>query len=110
MKLDFDAIQPSVLKNFNGGEGQLVSRRYLDENNKITRALLAPGCSIGMHTHATTSEVIFVLAGTGKMYIGDQVEVLTAGDCHYCPKGQSHSFVNDGTEDLIFSAVVPEHK
>ena len=109
MKLNFDDIQPSVLKNFQGGEGQLVSRRHMDDNNKITRALLAPGCSIGRHTHNGTSEIIFVLSGTGKMYIGDSVEVLTAGDCHYCPMGESHSFVNDGTEDLIFQAVVPNH-
>ena len=109
MKLNFDEFQPSVLPNFQGGEGQLVSRRYLDENNKITRALLSPGSSIGKHTHGTTSEIIFVLSGTGKMYIDDSVEVLTAGDCHYCPKGSSHSFVNDGDEDLIFQAVVPNH-
>lgn len=110
MKLNFDDFQPSALKNFQGGEGELISRRYLDDNNKITRALLSPGSSIGKHTHSGTSEIIFVLSGTGKMYINDEVEVLTAGDCHYCPEGSSHSFVNDGSEDLIFHAVVPNHK
>ena len=40
----------------------------------------------------------------------NEVEILTAGDCHYCPEGSSHSFVNDGSEDLIFHAVVPNHK
>ena len=51
-----------------------------------------------------------VLSGTGTMYINDGVEILTAGDCHYCPEGSSHSFVNEGSEDLIFHAVVPNHK
>lgn len=110
MILNFDAIEPSVLTNFQGGQGQLVSRRHLDENNKITRGLLAPGCSIGKHTHKGTSEVIFVLSGSAKMYIDDGVEELKAGDCHYCPEGSSHSFVNDGTEDVVFYAVVPVHK
>ena len=110
MILKFDDFQPSVLKNFQGGEGELISRRYMDDNNKITRAVLAPGCSIGRHTHTGTSEVIFVLSGTGTMYINDGVEILTAGDCHYCPEGSSHSFVNEGSEDLIFHAVVPNHK
>ena len=109
MKLKFDDIQPSVLKNFQGGQGELVSRRYQDDNNKITRALLSPGSSIGRHTHAGTSEVIFVISGRGKMYIDDTVEELSAGDCHYCPPGSSHSFVNDGDEDLVFRAVVPTH-
>ena len=111
MKIDFNDIQPSVLQNFQGGQGQLVSRRYQDGNNKIGFALLTPGSSIGMHAHVTSSEIIFVISGEGKMTLGDgSVETLRAGDCHYCPKGGSHSLANEGTEDLIFRAVVPEHK
>ena len=53
--------------------------------------------------------MIFVISGRGKMYIDDTVEELSAGDCHYCPPGSSHSFVNDGDEDLVFRAVVPTH-
>ena len=29
------------------------------------------------------------------------------GDVHYCPKGHTHSLVNDSAADLEFSAVVP---
>ena len=35
-------------------------------------------------------------------------ETLTAGDCHYCPKGHSHSLINGGGEDLVFFAVIPQ--
>ena len=35
---------------------------------------------------------------------------LSAGMCHYCPMGHEHSLINDSDEDLIFFAVVPEHK
>lgn len=110
MKIQFDNVQPSVLEHLNGGQGQLVSRRHMDGNVKITRALLAPGCSIGMHTHATSSEVIFVLSGVGKMLIDDTEEILRPGVCHYCPQGHSHSFINEGDQDLVFYAVVPEHR
>ena len=109
MKIQFDNVQPTVLEHLNGGEGQLVSRRCMDGSVKITRALLAPGCSIGMHTHATSSEVIFVLSGVGKMLIDDTEEILRPGVCHYCPQGHSHSFINEGDQDLVFYAVVPEH-
>ncbi|MFR7893260.1 MAG: hypothetical protein ACLU38_03455 [Dysosmobacter sp.] len=37
-------------------------------------------------------------------------EPVAPGTCHYCPKGHSHSLVNDGTEDLVTFAVVPEHE
>ena len=118
MKLDFDAIAPSVLKNFQGGQGQLVSRRYQDENNKITKAILSPGSSIGMHTHGTTSEIIFVLSGEGEMRIDDTEELLRPGDCHYCPMGHGHSLINDTDEELVavadeyavFGRVTPEQK
>ena len=110
MKIQFDNVQPSVLEHLNGGVGQLVSRRHMDGNVKITRALLAPGCSIGMHTHKTSSEVIFVLSGVGKMLIDDTEEILRPGVCHYCPQGHSHSFINEGDQDLVFYAVVPEHR
>ena len=62
-----------------------------------------------MHTHKTNSEVIYVLSGTGKMLMDDTVEILSAGDCHYCPQGHSHSFINESEEDLVFLGVVPEH-
>ena len=108
MKIMFDQMNDTVLEHFNGGEGQFVAKMFNDGKCKILRGLLKPGCSIGMHTHVTSSEVIYVLSGEGKMYMGDEMETLTAGDCHYCPLGQSHSFVNESREDLVFFAVVPE--
>ena len=108
MKIMFDQMNDTVLEHFNGGEGQFVAKMFNDGKCKILRGLLKPGCSIGMHTHVTSSEVIYVLSGEGRMYMGDEVETLTAGDCHYCPLGQSHSFVNESQEDLVFFAVVPE--
>ena len=33
---------------------------------------------------------------------------LKPGDCHYCPKGHSHSLENDGAEDLVFYTVVAQ--
>ena len=110
MKIQFDNVQPSVLEHLNGGEGQLVSRRHMDGNVKITRALLAPGCSIGMHTHETNSETMFFLTGKGKMYFPDgSYEDVAPGDIVYCPHVGTHALVNVGEDDLTFHAVVPEH-
>ena len=109
MKILFDQMNDTVLEHFNGGEGQFVAKMFNDGKCKILRGLLAPGCSIGMHTHTTSSEIIFVLSGEGKMLIDDTEEILRPGDCHYCPQGHSHSFINEGGSDLVFYAVVPEH-
>ena len=110
MKIVFNEMNDTVLEHFQGGEGQFVAKMFNDGTNKILRGLLAPGCSIGMHTHTGTSEIIFVLSGEGKMYLSDGgVETLKAGDCHYCPEGTGHNFVNESDADLTFCAVVPVH-
>jgi len=110
MMIKFNEMPDTVLEHFNGGEGQFIAKMFNDGTNKILRGLLKPGCSIGMHTHTGTSEVIYVLSGTGTMYLSDGgKETLTAGDCHYCPEGSGHSFVNESNADLTFCAVVPTH-
>ena len=110
MKILFNEMNDTVLEHFQGGDGQFVAKMFNDGTNKILRGTLAPGCSIGMHTHNGTSEVIYVLSGTGTMYLGvGGKETLTAGDCHYCPEGTGHSFVNESDADVTFFAVVPVH-
>ena len=77
MKILFDSMEDTVLEHFNGGEGKFVAKMFNDGTCKILRGLLAPGCSIGMHTHKTNSEAIYVLSGTGKMLFDDTEEILT---------------------------------
>ncbi len=108
MKLEFDRMEETILPQFNGGEKEFAARMLIDEHNRILRGRLVPGASIGLHTHETSSEIVYVLSGTGTMLCDGGAEELAPGDCHYCPKGHCHSFVNTGTEDLVFFAVVPQ--
>ncbi|MBE7065771.1 MAG: cupin domain-containing protein [Ruminococcaceae bacterium] len=109
MKIDFNKIEEKVTENFKGGEGEMRANMFFDGTNRIMKALLVPGASIGMHCHETSSEIIYILSGTGKaIYEGKEI-ALAAGDCHYCKKGFEHSLINCGTEALVFFAVVPEH-
>ena len=71
---------------------------------------LVPGASIGLHTHETNSEIVYILRGTGTAWIDGETELLRPGVCHYCPKGHRHGMINDGTEDLVLFTVVPEHE
>lgn len=109
MKFVFTEMPDTVLPHFKGGEGQLAARMYTDSNNKILRGLLAPGCTVGLHTHEGSSEIIYILSGSGKVLYDGAYEALAPGDCHYCPEGHEHSLINDSDADLIFVAVVPEH-
>ncbi len=110
MLINFDQLPENVVPHMRGGEGQFVNHMHTDENNKIMHGLLAPGCSIGLHTHDTSSEIIYILSGTGKVLCDGEYEPLSAGSVHYCPKGHEHSLINDSSEgNLVFLAVIPEH-
>ena len=96
-------------ENFKDGEKHLDAKMFFDGTNRIlTRARLVPGASIGMHTHDDSCEVIFILEGCGSIIEEDTKKAVQAGDCLYCPKGGSHSLVNDSDADLVFCAVVPK--
>jgi len=107
MLIDFNAMEETVIPQFLGGEGNFHTRMRVDELGKIMRGALEPGSSIGLHTHDASSEIIYILAGKGRVLYDGEYEPLSAGSCHYCPKGHSHSLINDSDALLEFFAVVP---
>lgn len=109
MIIDFKDLELNVAQNFKGGEKEYVSRRFVDENNKIMLGTLEPGASIGYHSHDTDSEIMYFLEGVATVLYDDGEETLQPGQAHYCPQGHSHSLINRGDCDLKFLAVVPAH-
>lgn len=108
MLIDFNGEDSKEFMNFKGGEKSLFAKMHADEKNRIIHGILTPGATIGLHTHDTSSEIIYILEGNGKVIYDDTEEVLSAGQCHYCPKGHTHSLINNSNKDLVFFAVVPE--
>lgn len=109
MKISFEQLDEKIIPEFRGGKKNTAARMYVDDTMKIMRGTLEPGASIGLHCHETSSEIIFILSGRAKVLYNDTTELLAPGECHYCPKGQTHSLMNDSdSDDLAFWAVVPE--
>ena len=107
MLVDFNAMEETVIPHFLGGEGSIRAKMRVDELGKILHGVLEPGSTIGLHTHETSSEIIYILSGEGKVLYDGEYETLSAGSCHYCPKGHTHSLINDSGALLEFFAVVP---
>lgn len=114
MIIRFKEKDISVIPNFKGGEKEISLNMFFDGTNRILKGLLVPGASIGTHTHDDSCEVIFILEGKGAILekgpgdAEESVNSVIAGDCIYCPKGHTHSLMNDSdTGDLVFYAVVP---
>ena len=109
MIFDFDTMQTQRQPHVQGGEKELISQAYQQPGQiKILRGTLEPGATIGLHTHVTSLEVYYIISGCGKVLDDGEISPICAGQAHYCPKGHSHSLINDGTEDLCFFAVIPE--
>ena len=109
MIIKFENIAETKIDNFKGGEKSIFVKMLSDDNNKIMKNRLIPGASIGEHIHENNSEIILVVEGKGLIICDGHEEVVQAGECHYCPKGSKHTFINNSDEDIIFFAVVPEH-
>ena len=107
MLIEFDKMEEQTIPHFQGGEGAFLAKMRVDKLGKILRGRLEPGSTIGLHTHDTSSEIIYILSGRGKVLYDGEYEPLAAGSCHYCPKGHAHSLINDSDALLEFFAVVP---
>lgn len=108
MILDLKNISETAIHNFKGGDGTAYARMYADGKNKIMLCRLTPGSSIGLHTHETSSEILYILEGTAKVVYDGTEEIVQAGQTHYCPKGHQHATYCEGEKDLLMFAVVPE--
>ena len=109
MLIHFDQIPETVIPHMRGGEGEMITRMFVNHDTKIMRGRLTPGSTIGLHTHETDSEMICILSGAGKVLCDGVYEPLAPGSVHYCPRGHEHSLINDGTEDLVVLAMIPTH-
>lgn len=65
-----------------------------------------PGQYIPPHWHAGLEEVYHVKAGQGRMRVGDDVEVVRAGDTILIPVDTVHSLHNDGDGVLVLLCAV----
>ena len=108
MKIDFKALKEITVPRMNGGNGECRARMYMDEKGKIIYSILPQGSSIGSHIQKSSNDVNYVISGYGKAICDGIEETLSPGDCHYCPKGSTHSIINTGEEDLILFSVVTE--
>ena len=110
MIIDFNEIEEKQNHHYWDGDGDFLARIYNDGLNKILRGKLKKGSSIGIHKHDNTSEIIYVISGSGVVHCNGDTKIISAGDCHYCKDGSSHSLANPFDEDLVFFAVIPTYK
>jgi quercetin dioxygenase-like cupin family protein len=99
------------VKNLRGGLGScfVEKAKELMVNCKMyARITILPGSSIGMHVHDVDEEMVYVLSGSGKAYIGDEFIQIKQGEAHYAKQGKNHSIINDTKDNLVILAIINE--
>jgi quercetin dioxygenase-like cupin family protein len=65
-----------------------------------------PGQQHEPHAHEGQDKLYVVLEGSGMVQIGEQTELLSAGDVAFAPAGVTHSIRNTGPLRLVVMAVL----
>ena len=65
-----------------------------------------PGKQHAAHAHAGQDKLYLVLEGSGEVQIGDDTQVLAAGDAAFAPSGVLHAIRNPGPARLVVMAVL----
>ena len=105
--------QTVEFKCIRNGNGEAEMHKILNNDEELygkgrlfNHMILAPGRSIGEHTHVGDNEIFYFLRGSGSYNDnGTQVRVFP-GDTAICNDGECHGIVNDGDEPLEFIALI----
>jgi mannose-6-phosphate isomerase-like protein (cupin superfamily) len=65
-----------------------------------------PGQEHAPHAHEGQDKLYFILEGMGMVQVGEETELLLAGDAAFAPSGVVHSIRNPGPQRLVVMAVL----
>ena len=107
--------ETAIIREKMGGNGigkayqyNIVSKEALHGHGRMfAKIVLPPGTTISWHQHIGETEPYYILSGVGDFTDNDgTVYKVTAGDICTIGFGESHALENNGTEDLVFIALI----
>ena len=105
--------QSVEFKCIRNGNGEAEMRKILNSEEELygkgrmfNHMVLAPGRTIGEHTHTGDNEIFFFLNGSGTYNDNGIYVKVFPGDTAVCNNGELHGLVNDGDEPLEFIALI----
>jgi len=104
-------MKNEIREQMRGGNGSTQLTHLVDcEKETNVRLLaemtLAPGASIGNHSHESEAEYFLILSGSGTVNDNGVDTLVNAGDVVITKDGASHNIANTGNVPLVFHAVI----
>jgi mannose-6-phosphate isomerase-like protein (cupin superfamily) len=76
-----------------------------DDTISLLVVRLTEGFGVKRHIHKTHDETIYVIKGTGQLYINDKWVDIKPGNLHFNPMGNVHTVKNTGNEPLVLISI-----
>jgi mannose-6-phosphate isomerase-like protein (cupin superfamily) len=80
----------------------LSHRNSAIRSQSLAEARVEPGLTTLCHYHSRTEEIYYILAGVGRVRVGEQLRDVAAGDAIAIPPGEIHQITNIGDAVLVF--------
>lgn len=82
-----------------------VANSERDPELSIARARVEPGVTTHLHSLTDTTERYVILAGSGRVRVGELEQTVAVGDVVIIPAGCDQQITNTGADDLLFYAI-----
>ncbi|MCL4360646.1 cupin domain-containing protein [Patescibacteria group bacterium] len=80
------------------------------KHTQVVIMSIPPGGEIGSETHPDNDQMLYLIAGEGKVILNGEEAEYKTGDIVLVPAGTEHNFVNTGSTDLkIITTYSPPH-
>jgi mannose-6-phosphate isomerase-like protein (cupin superfamily) len=76
-----------------------------DDTATINVVRLREGAVLKPHIHKTHDEMVYIIKGTGQMFINGKWIDVKPGTLHFNPMSKVHATKNTGKEDLVLLSV-----
>lgn len=96
----------------NGGTvNWLMTQDKNDSESSVCIFTIAPGKRVlPAHSHPYGEETIYVISGTGKVKIGEDIADIGPGSIFHLPKQVPHLIINTGEEEMKTICFFPNSK
>lgn len=101
-------IEPERLPTWEALDGSrcvtpLISREACGSGRMLTGLWrLHPGCRSDPDVHPDADEIYFVVAGRGRLVLGDEAHAVREGMTVFIPANVPHQSFNTGDDDLVY--------
>jgi len=85
---------------------ELIGKKDNLVGYSLAKATVKPGEITHRHKLKQSSEVYYILEGSGLMYIDDETKEVGSGDAIHIPPDSVQRIKNTGDKDLVFLCIV----